>query len=382
MNRQAGRTAPPATARQDLRALTGLRGIAALAVALAHFGYGRFVFLRPLLFSDAAVDIFFCLSGFTLCYAYRAGTAAPLRFGPYLRARFARIYPLYAAMLLLMWVLVFRALGGSGYYPWALYRADVVRQLLLVNNWPLAGSGINWDLPAWSVSIEVLCYVAVFPVLFGLAGHAARLKREVMLAALVVCCYLPVLGFMKYSNGMLQLDSPVHSTVNGIVYWMPAMRGVLLFAAGWLTYLLWSRDDETRALAERMCDTLALGFLGVVCFASIGMLFNNVASLLAPGLIAGLAANERAVAARVLAWPPVHWLGEISYSVYLLHGPLNYELHHLWPALSRWPAADVPLTCLLLISSAALCYHGFERPMRDLLRGRRPGVKHAARRAA
>ncbi len=332
-----------------------------------------------MLFSDAAVDIFFCLSGFTLCYAYQAGAAVRLPLAPYLRARFARVYPLYALTLLLMWWLIFRPLGGSGYYPWPLYRADIFRQVLMVNNWPLIGSDINWDLPAWSVSIEALCYVAVFPALFPFSARAARLPRAALLAALVVCCYVPVLGLLNFWSGVLQLGVPDHPPVAAIAFWMPAVRGVLLFAAGWIAYLLWRRDGGTRALAGRLCDTLALGFGGVVLASCAGILFNNVASLLAPGLIAGLAANERAVAARLLAWPPVHWLGEISYSVYLLHGPLNYELHHLWPSLARWPAADVPVTCLLLIAASALSYHMFERPMRDLLRRRRPSLQGAAR---
>ncbi len=365
-------------ARRDLRALTGLRGIAALSVACTHLGYGRFGFFHPLLFPDAAVDVFFCLSGFTLCYAYRAGAVAQLPSLAYLRARFARIYPLYAATLFLTWLLIFRHLGGSGLYPPRLYHGDAVRQVLMVNNWPLIGAGRNWDLPAWSISIEALCYLAVFPPLFALTGRAARLPRAVLLAAMVGCCYLPVLGFMKYWSGVEQLGGLDHPAVAPIAYWMPALRGVPLFAAGWIAYVLWSRDEETQAIAGRLCDTLALGFLGVVLAGCLGLLFNNYSSLLAPGLIAGLATNERAVTARLLACRPVHWLGEISYSIYLLHAPLNYELHHLWPALAGWPALDVGVTCLLLIAAAGLSYHGFERPMRDLVRGGRPGVRHVA----
>ena len=342
-----------------------------------HLGYGRFALFRPLLFPDAAVDLFFCLSGFTLCYAYRAGTGARLPVLAYMRARFARIYPLYAATLLLVWWLIYRSLDGSGFYPAAVFHADAIRQLLMVNNWPLLGSGRNWDLPAWSVSIEALCYLAVFPPLFALSGRTTRLPRATLLAMMVVCCYVPVLSFMKYWYGVEQLGNPEHPAVAAIAFWMPAIRGVPLFAAGWLAYLLWSRDEQTRAAAGRLCDTLALGFLGVDLAGCLGLLFNNYASLLAPGLIAGLAANERAVAARLLGCRPVHWLGEISYSLYLLHVPLNYELHHLWPALARWPVLDGAVTLSVLISAAALSYHGFERPMRDLLRGRRPGIRRA-----
>ncbi|MFX5328500.1 hypothetical protein ABTD12_20360, partial [Acinetobacter baumannii] len=48
---------------------------------------------------------------------------------------------------------------------------DFLPQLLLINAWPLLGNGVHWDYPAWSISVEMLCYVAVFPLLHRLRGH-------------------------------------------------------------------------------------------------------------------------------------------------------------------------------------------------------------------
>src|SRR5690242_10504277 len=69
--------------RDDLPALTGVRGYAALAVVLYHYrvpGFG---------WGWLSVDVFFVLSGFVLAHVYRDG----LRPSEFLWARFARTIP-------------------------------------------------------------------------------------------------------------------------------------------------------------------------------------------------------------------------------------------------------------------------------------------------
>ena len=83
----------------ELKALTGLRGVAALTVALAHYNLPILGAANRLFFwHNAAVDLFFCLSGFTLALVY-VGQPSRLGCGIMGVARFARIYPLYIASL-------------------------------------------------------------------------------------------------------------------------------------------------------------------------------------------------------------------------------------------------------------------------------------------
>jgi peptidoglycan/LPS O-acetylase OafA/YrhL len=57
--------------KPELKALTGVRGVTAIVVALAHFRIMLPANLHMLyMWHNAAVDLFFVLSGFTLCYAY------------------------------------------------------------------------------------------------------------------------------------------------------------------------------------------------------------------------------------------------------------------------------------------------------------------------
>lgn len=125
--------------RPELRALTGLRGLAATAVAVAHFQNAIPAYSGTPFMWHNAVDLFFCLSGFTLSYVYNRET---FQFSSYLTARVARIYPLYlvcliAAGSLYVWPSVVNPIS----YPVRTAVSDFALQLAMLNAWPVVGSG-------------------------------------------------------------------------------------------------------------------------------------------------------------------------------------------------------------------------------------------------
>ena len=321
------------------------------------------------MFPDSAVDLFFCLSGFSLCLAYKAGSGGGLDFWPYIRARFARIYPLYAVSLGLMWWLVFRHLGGSGYYPTPLYFADAVRQVFMVNTWPLIGSGSNWDFPAWSLSVEAFCYIGIFPLLFKSLPRLMAWSVSRRLCLLVVLGFVSVIAFVRLWDGFMVSVHLYHP--HPISLWIPMLRGVTLFTAGGIIYSFWVRKDAVASLAGQACDAVALAGFGILVGAFFMTLHKDYLTLLAPALVLGLAVNEKAVVARLLAAQPFYWLGEISYSLYLLHVPIDYELHHAWPALSHWPLPDFFISMAAMLAASTLSYYGFESPLRSWIKGRK-----------
>lgn len=96
-------TAPAARLPQ----LDSIRGLAAVAIVIYHFCS----VLLPALISPIiarfylAVDIFFVLSGFVMIHVYGAAFSTGIAVTDvlnFLRARFARIYPLHLATLLSM----------------------------------------------------------------------------------------------------------------------------------------------------------------------------------------------------------------------------------------------------------------------------------------
>jgi len=154
------------TTRNELPALTGLRGIAALWVFLYHtrlltqeIHHGA---LDGLSMISAAgylgVDLFFVLSGFVIAYHYAdLELHRSLRnFGDYLWKRVARIYPAHVAALILFAVslVVYRTEGDLSFLA-------LLRSLTLTQAWELAGSS-SWNPVAWSVSCEFAAYL-LFP---------------------------------------------------------------------------------------------------------------------------------------------------------------------------------------------------------------------------
>ena len=92
----------------------------------------------------------------------------------------------------------------------------------------------------------------------------------------------------------------------------------------------------------------------------------------AAAVIAGLVWSPPAAVARFLVWPPLRWVGRISYGAYLWHLTIYYVVSHYYggPAAVRTFAA--PLMAASLAAGAA-SYYALERP---LLYFTRPVVRH------
>jgi peptidoglycan/LPS O-acetylase OafA/YrhL len=168
--------------------MTGIRGVAALWVMSLHAqhdagrSFGLPFLERFTILSNGwhGVDLFFMLSGFILMYAHgqdflQIRKAPLIRFA---RLRFTRVYPLNAAVLLLIAVLVWLQPGFVAYMRIEHNPADFklggfLRTLFLATRWFLPGRG-DWNEPVWSLSLEVLGYVA-FPVL---AFCALRISKR------------------------------------------------------------------------------------------------------------------------------------------------------------------------------------------------------------
>src|SRR5512139_3545163 len=158
----------------EIRALSGLRIVAAVWVVLFHFRPlleqampGFRSALAPVLNCGAqGVDLFFMLSGFVLTWNYldRMGESwswrATLHF---LWLRLARVWPVYLVTMHLaaLWM-IFTLHVGHIPSPVAdqLTATNYIRQALMVQLWFVPFfDGSSWDGPAWSISAEWLAYL-------------------------------------------------------------------------------------------------------------------------------------------------------------------------------------------------------------------------------
>ena len=180
-----------AVARGEIFELTGLRGVAALMVALLHFNFdvaGRFgqIYENLTRMGFLGVDLFFILSGFVIAYKYhdirRFWSRDYVRF---MWFRFWQIYPTHFFITIFYVPIVVTSLLLSYHVdPERFSLSSLIANLLMVQSW-LGSDTMTWNVPAWSVSAEWLAYV-LFPVLITLSAKVPRSLVIVACTALLL----------------------------------------------------------------------------------------------------------------------------------------------------------------------------------------------------
>lgn len=301
------------------RELDALRGFAALGVVLwhyrAHFRVVPFAeILQPFYWSGfLCVDFFFVLSGVVLTRAYLSERRRSDLAGNLVR-RLARIYPLHLitliAVALLQWVVV----AGMQRPAFIVRDNDLyhfVLNLLLANFIGLQ-RGFSFNGPSWSISTEFF----VNGIFFLLIRARTGLRLDASFLGLVVFS-----GFVlsAFDNGRLDRS--------GTVLFMQAelLRTILGFFTGALLYrwVIRGRDATGGAVA----DGVFVATLALLLLAALGPLRTETYAPLAAVVIGFPLLIVSAIRAprvgRLLRLAPFTHLGDVSYSLYLIHFPVQ-----------------------------------------------------------
>jgi len=336
--------------------------VAATTVALAHFmhffpnGVGTDSFFMW----HNAVDLFFCLSGFTLSYVYSRDR---FQFSSYLTARIARIYPLYFLTLIVAgaaWVVPLFVNPAT--YPVGSATSDFILQVLMLNGWPVIGSGVHWNIVAWSISIEWFCYVLLFP--FLLIQKPSR-STPVRLLCIVVLSALSYSLFVRYFDSSL-INPEVYVPKSQWSYWINLFRGVCGFTAGWIVFASFERRDGLYGFCTRFSTPI---WLCVVCVGFLGYYrFVDAQALVFLFPFVVLAATDAAsITSRLLGSRPLHFLGVISYSIYMVHSIVFVLFIAVFRAPWTWPILALLVGATFIISTGT--YFAIEMPARNAVRG-------------
>ena len=307
--------------REHLNSLTGLRGLAAGTVFLAHANVDEY-FLPlgkyPAFFKwhNGAVDLFFVLSGFTLAYVYIQDGSRKINYRDYAIARYARIFPLYfitlaAATLLL----VLPSLNTK--YGWDEFVPDFLLQLVMINAWPLIGNSTFFNVPSWSISIEMFCYVLVFPLM---AAVYRRENHNPGFAALsgVVLMAVSFLLYRNFYNSQLFALGDLDGA-HPMSYWVNIFRGILGFSAGYIAYFSFLEKDQVFQYCGKFADYIFLLFVLTLLAGHFNLLpGQHLFIILAPFLCLACAGGHGYVN-RLLGGVFFKHVGDLSYSIYLWH---------------------------------------------------------------
>ena len=348
--------------------LTSLRFFAAGMIVLLHsFGYRFDTFKGMQVFDlNQAVSFFFILSGFVLSYVY-SGVTQEQR-GKFFLARFARLWPAHLFAMILVMILIPRRLTN------ATHQAPLLlipfAQLLMMHAWiPLKTFYASLNSVSWSISTEFFFYLW-FPFLQSRTTRQLAACFGVSLGIvllLVAACHMS--GLDDKGEGL---------TLSGVLYVWPVCR-ILEFIAGMLTFRAWHRVKaaEQQAPAFTRASTLEILSLLMLLTAMYmsGPEHIGRITLISPALATFLGrygftipffayfiylmARGNGVLSMALSWAPLILLGEISYSMYLLHQPLLWKFQYEHP--SFW------LFILCLLGLSWLVWRLVEMPLRKFM---------------
>jgi peptidoglycan/LPS O-acetylase OafA/YrhL len=352
-----------------LNALTGLRTFAAINIVLFHFSNPQwFGPLAPVVNAGyASVSFFILLSGFVLGYNYnakaRAGELSNVRF---YEARFTRLYPIY----LLSLILAFKVIPIEwGAHTHGMFWTGMVLSPLLLQGWiPEIATFLN--TPAWTMSAESSYYV-LFPWM-------ARWKKPERvgphLAKMGLVWTLGLVPGALYT--IYNPDGLAHVDRFSYGKWLQALKYTPIphLASFVFGVLLANLDEIVPRIGQLRLWVGIFGFGATFVVLTqaprlpYAMLHDGLFMPLFGCIIIGLAGVNPL--SKLLGIPPLVFVGEASYCLYLLHFNL-WNLIHDSHVLDRLGLArfDPWISYVLLIGLALMALHFVEKPAQRVLRG-------------
>jgi peptidoglycan/LPS O-acetylase OafA/YrhL len=329
--------------------LDGARGIAALAVVIAHYFGEVENALYGLSFGWMGVTLFFVLSGFLIGSIILERKDSTNFFPVFYIRRALRICPIY--FLVLAVTLGFIWLHGpSSWIEPPLFAASY---FTFTQNFVMAwggGVGTLWLLPTWTVAVEEQFYLVVPLLIIWLPN---RFLLPAILTGIAVCLLTRI---VLYSTGAIPPSK----------YLLFSNGHFLLF--GVLAAYV-HRCIKVPEIVLRLIPLLFIVALDVVLFAKGNSLHPAFLTLIAPLFACYIIlAAQNWSKLKFLRLRILRAFGTISYCLYLVHQPVNGVLHGLIldgrPDIGTVPQALV--TCAALITSisiAALSWVLLERPL-------------------
>lgn len=341
-------------------ALTGLRLIGALWVVVFHFqptlylAWPQLRFFQPLFErGDFGVPLFFVLSGFIIWHNY--GTAALLNSratARFLWRRFARLWPVNLASALLVipvvwWGVVIQNNFGAPKPEW-FTKIGWIKSAFMVEQISQPDLVFAWNQPSWSLTPEMVAYVA-FPalLLLLLATGVVRSRHGWVWAilAFVIAYLVENKQWLFPHRWMVEL-------------FLMFTAGVLLRVAAGARHRLPKLAAVVQVAAPAAIVAACYSGFGAIIVVLLGAWVWSLSAPTGPGIwfftLRGMQIG-----------------GQASYSLYMLHWVLfgyGYILMHEIPAIERTFLKPMVVAMLALVALASwACWRWYETPARKLM---------------
>ena len=291
--------------------LTTARGLAAWWVVMYHFREALNLPSDSLLAfflgkGFLAVEFFFVLSGFVIYRGYKSNFKN-INFktviGFYVR-RLARIYPLYLLIIIIYLVnpISIKLFSKAGDYSDRYNISYYVASVFMVQNWAIFDY-LAWNIPGWSISTEFAAYLT-FPFV---CYFTSKFVSSYWRSALYIIVIVFLMDFFFLIVGV--------SSIGDRIPELGLVRCLLEFLLGVSLANFYDRFNFD--IVGLLLASLFIAFAYFACylfgakdFLYVPIFFSFLICFLATNFTNGIA---------ILRCGPLHFLGEISYSTYLIH---------------------------------------------------------------
>jgi peptidoglycan/LPS O-acetylase OafA/YrhL len=345
--------------------LDGVRAIAVLLVILYHLSPGAVIG------GYIGVDLFFVVSGFlitTLLLREREATGRISLYG-FWRRRARRLLPALGVLVLVCCTAAYAVgrdvLLGLG--------AQVLGALTFSSNWLFLAAGSDYFSSTapelfrnlWSLAVEEQFYL-LWPLLLVLV--LVRIPRwlRITLIALIAVASAVAMAMLWGPESATRVYYGTDTHAFGLAIGAVLAVVALHWPARPLEWVRWHRNALGIAGTVALAGILAIGMImpedapivfqgGLVVVAVLSAIV--IAALLVPGSLLG----------SILESPPLRWIGQRSYGLYLWHWPVFILVAAALPGWSRdgasgWALGGVALA--FTVAAAALSYQFVEQPIR------------------
>jgi exopolysaccharide production protein ExoZ len=313
----------------ELVSIQYLRGFAACAVLVGHAGNFEV--------GSAGVDLFFVISGFIMWVVSHARSLGPVGF---MVRRIARIVPLYWGVTLgtaAVAVLVPGAFPNLRVTP-----GNVLSSIFFVPHRDPSGHIYPLIVPGWSLNYEMFFY-AIFAIVLA---FSARLRLP-LVAMILVALVTARSAFVSDSALWVTYTDPIL---------LEFLAGVLLGAA---------YTTQRRLSIPASLLLIAIGFTGFAATIMLGLRADSwravhwgIPALL---IVAGMVFCERS--GKMTHWRLPHFIGDASYSLYLVH---MFAVALVFRSLGRLhlpDALEIGVAVVVSIGVGMVVYVVIERPL-------------------
>ena len=355
--------------QRPLWSLTGIRGVAAIWVVVYHLGQGVPGFsIVPSLYSSPlvlngfrGVDLFFILSGFIMMHVH-AKDFEHIEMENVRRfalLRLLRIYPVnFAALLIILAICLILPDYVGWFRSWAskiplesYTPLSFLQTATLSNRWLLPDFGL-WNIVTWSLSVELLAYLAL-PFLASLLLKVHSPGR---------CLFAAFISLTV----MIALLLAFHNWTGGSVTRLGILRGFGGFIAG---------AAMCRYVSLTPGYDRAAGWAALASVAMIGVLLTLPRfTILMPFAFAALISSlsyQQGIVNALLSKVPIVFLGKISFSLYLVHYTPLAVLEWLFtsevlPNTTATVLASITAYAVTVLLLSIFLHYTVERPCQRL----------------